>query len=104
MIALALYANANAALVLTTREGTQPSGASEAIALGIPLVLSDIKTTRRLYKDSPVYVDNVPESISKGIKFALGNYEGCVSKISGLRLSLQNEAEQQVDLLRRNIV
>ena len=48
-----LYANANAALVLTTREGTQPSGASEAIALGVPLVISDIETTRRLYMDAP---------------------------------------------------
>lgn len=38
----ALYAHAGAALVLTTREGTQPSGAAEAIALGVPLVLSEI--------------------------------------------------------------
>ncbi len=96
----ALYANANAAIVLTTREGTQPSGASEAISLGVPLIVSGIKTTRRLYGDAPVYVDNEPESIVNGINDALNNAETVSKKISGLRQDLIDDAAKQIDLIK----
>lgn len=92
----ALYANANAAMVLTTREGTQPSGASEAISLGIPLVVSDINTTRRLYGDNPVYVENKPESISAGVSTALADYTKWSANITALRSGLVSEADQQI--------
>jgi len=68
-----LFAHAGAVLSLTAREGTQPSAASEAISFEVPLVLSDINTTRRLYQDVPVFVDNTPVSIAKGIENALEN-------------------------------
>ena len=91
-----LYANANISLVLTTREGTQPSGAAEAIALGIPLVVSDIATTRRLYNDSPVFVQNEPDSIIKGLKYALEHQDELSDSVSGLRESLIEDAEIQI--------
>jgi len=92
----ALYANARAALVLTTREGTQPSGAAEAISLGVPLVISDIATTRRLYKDAPVFVKNDPVFISKGIRFALESYSELAERVSSLRRDLEREANDQI--------
>lgn len=100
----ALYANANAALVLTTREGTQPSGASEAISLGIPLVVSDIKTTRRLYEDAPIYVNNESYSISKGILTALNSHDEYSRKISSLRVGLQKDAEEQLNFVKQKIL
>ena len=51
----ALFSQAGAALVMTTREGTQPSASSEAIVLEVPLIVSDLQTTRKLYKEMPVY-------------------------------------------------
>lgn len=70
-----LFSQAGAALVLTTREGTQPSAASEAIMLSVPLVLSDLKTTRKLYGDMPVYVQNTAEGIRTGVIKVLNERE-----------------------------
>ena len=97
----ALYANARAALVLTTLEGTQPSGAAEAIALGIPLVVSDIRTTRRLYQKAAVFVTNEPDSIASGILYALENNIELSSKVAGLRKQLVEDASSQVNEVKR---
>lgn len=99
----ALYAKANVAIVLTTREGTQPSGASEAIALGVPLVVSDIATTRRLYGDAPVYVDNSASSIASGVKQAVEAHDEVAARVASLRDDLRNEAQRQVDELKTRI-
>ena len=99
----ALYANANVAIVLTTREGTQPSGASEAISLGIPLVVSDISTTRRLYQDNPIYVDNSAKSITDGISEALSDYDKWSARVSTLRAELTKEAEQQIAAVKSSL-
>lgn len=99
----ALYAKANAALVLTTREGTQPSGASEAISLGIPLVVSEIKTTLRLYKGHPVFVKNEAASISDGVRIALSDYEKWSSLISELKSDLTAEAEMQIKNVKKTL-
>ena len=99
----ALYANANAAIVLTTREGTQPSGASEAISLGIPLVISSISTTRRLYGDKPVLVDNSVESIAAGVRDALSDYEGHSEKIRALKEGLVAEADEQTNQIKQSL-
>ena len=96
----ALYAAARAAIVLTTREGTQPSGASEAIALGIPLVVSDIATTRRLYGDAPIYVDNDAPSIAAGVERAVSEYNDIADRVKGLRDALKAEAEHQLQDIR----
>ena len=100
----ALYTNATAAVVLTTREGTQPSGASEAIALGVPLVVSDIKTTRRLYADAPVYVDNSASSIAQGMIQVLKERELFAERISGLRAELEMDANEQIEKIRKQLI
>jgi len=99
----ALYAGANAAVVLTTREGTQPSGASEAIALGVPLVVSDIGTTRYLYKDKPVFVNNNAASIASGVRIALSDYAKWSSLISDLKNDLDSEARSQIDFIKSHL-
>ena len=96
----ALYRHASAAIVLTTREGTQPSGASEAISLGIPLIVSRIKTTTRLYKDHPIYVDNTADAIAQGIKEALSDYSMWSNKIAELRSEINHDADQQIKTLK----
>jgi glycosyltransferase involved in cell wall biosynthesis len=96
-----LYSKANAALVLTTREGTQPSGAAEAISLGIPLVISDIETTRHFYKDAPVYVRNDSDSIAEGVRNALGNNAKITEKIKLLRLQIKNDSLRQLHQIEK---
>jgi hypothetical protein len=67
----AVFANAAAAVVLTTREGTQPSGAAEAVMLEVPLVLSDLQTTRRMNGSAAIYVVNDESSIATGVDIAI---------------------------------
>lgn len=91
-----IYANATAALVLTTREGTQPSGASEAIALNVPLIVSDIDTTRSLYKDAAIYVKNESESIENGILLAMENEKYFKDKLFKFKADFSEEIANQV--------
>lgn len=76
-----LFSQAGAALVLTIREGTQPSAASEAISLGVPLIVSDLKTTKKLYEDVPVYVENTPTAIRDGVIKALAEREQLIAAL-----------------------
>jgi len=98
-----LYAHANAAVVLTTRQGTQPSGASEAISLGIPLVISKIDTTTRLYENKPIYVENDSESISNGIRLALSDFDKHSSLVYSLKKGLILEAKNQINFIKEKL-
>jgi hypothetical protein len=91
-----VFAQAGAALVLTTREGTQPSGASEAITLEVPLIVSDIKTTKKLYKDMPIYVENTVEGIHRGVINALEQREECVAKIKSFAIRYRQELNAEL--------
>ncbi|VAW88616.1 hypothetical protein MNBD_GAMMA16-1162 [hydrothermal vent metagenome] len=94
-----LFANAGAVLSLTTREGTQSSAASEAISFEIPLVLSDIDTARKLYKDAPVFVQNTPISIVKGIETALKNRPVLRKKLAELKVTMDEELNAELTTL-----
>jgi glycosyltransferase involved in cell wall biosynthesis len=94
-----LFYHAGAALSLTIREGTQPSAASEAIAFGIPVVVSDLQTTRRLYGDKVVFVRNEPQSIAEGLTQALSD-PVWRDKIKELRLEFDAQLQKEVDNLR----
>lgn len=96
----ALYANATAAVVLTTREGTQPSGATEAISMNVPLIVSDIKTTRRLYDGYAIFVDNKPTQIGMGMRTALNENDAYRQKMLELKLRFQREINAQMDSVR----
>jgi len=71
----ALLAHADLILVLTTRDGTQPSGASEALAFGKALVISDLQIIRSLFPAGAVYIDNQASAIAKGIRTGLSQKE-----------------------------
>jgi len=99
----ALFSHATATLVLSNREGTQPSGAAEAISLGIPLIVSRLNTTQRLYKDAPIYVDNNEASISDGVAKAIENSAAMSESIEGLRGSLVNEVGHQIAYIKEHL-
>jgi len=92
----AIFSQASAALVLTTREGTQPSAASEAIVLGIPLIVSDLRTTRTLYEEMPIYVDNDAEAIRQGIIEALAENDRYKEKITAFQRTFENRLEAEI--------
>ncbi|WP_036477060.1 hypothetical protein [Myxosarcina sp. GI1] len=57
-----------AALVLTTSEATQPSGACEALSSNTQLVISKTSLTEKLFGEWATLVDNSSESIKKAIR------------------------------------
>ncbi len=57
-----------AALVLTTSDATQPSGACEALSSNTQLVISQTSLTQKLFGEWAVLVDNSSESISQAIR------------------------------------
>jgi glycosyltransferase involved in cell wall biosynthesis len=63
-----LLRSSMAALVLTTSEATQPSGACEALSSDTPLVLSKTSLTQKLYGEWAMLVDNSVDSIAAAIK------------------------------------
>ncbi|MFC0005675.1 glycosyltransferase [Micromonospora siamensis] len=67
----AALAGARAVVVLTDREGCQPSGACEALSAGRPLVLSHTRTTEELFGDVAVLVRNEAPALAAGVRAAL---------------------------------
>jgi glycosyltransferase involved in cell wall biosynthesis len=95
-----LFANSGVALVLTKHEAVQLSGMQEAMAFEIPAVVTDLKTTRFLYKNYPVYVRNDPESIAYGVTYAFQNRHDLEEKIKKLRIETEREFFDQIVNLR----
>lgn len=98
-----LFVNAGAAISLTTQKGTQPSAAAEAIAFGVPIILSDAETARLLYKDVPVYVENNPQSIANGITEIFTYLSKYTDKVVAFKASFERELEVEVDMLKSKI-
>jgi glycosyltransferase involved in cell wall biosynthesis len=67
----ALLAHADVIVSLTTRDGTQPSVASEALAFQRPLVISDLPMVRELFPRGAIYVANDAAAMAAGIRTAL---------------------------------
>jgi len=57
-----------AALVLTTSDATQPSGACEALSSNTQLIISKTSLTAKLFGEWAVLVDNSSESIADAIR------------------------------------
>ena len=97
----ALLANADAILVLTTREGTQPSGATEALAFEKPLVVSDLGIIRRMFPKGAIYIGNTASDIAVGISKALERRDQLVEEMKEFKEEKVRLWEGQFDNLRR---
>ncbi len=98
-----LFVNSGVALVLTKHEAVQLSGMQEAMAYEIPAVVSDLKTTRFLYKNYPVYVRNDPESIAEGIQYAFQNRLDLKERMIKLRVETEKEFSDQIADLKASL-
>lgn len=99
-----LFSNALCALALTTRDGTQPSVATEAIGFGVPLVVSDIGTTRKLYDKWPIYVDNDAEGIVSGIARVKANVSDIKARMQSLHERINDMHQKQFVSLQELLV
>jgi glycosyltransferase involved in cell wall biosynthesis len=92
-----------AALVLTTSEATQPSGACEALSSNTQLIISKTSLTQKLFGEWAVLVDNSPTSIAQAIR-SLSLQE---LDLSTYREQWNNQVQQEisnlVDYLTHNL-
>jgi glycosyltransferase involved in cell wall biosynthesis len=98
-----LLANADGILVLTTRDGTQPSGATEALAFHKPLVVSDFWVIRSLFPVGAIYVRNEARDIAQGIRVALEKKSKLGAEMAAFKEEKFRLWEQQFETLNRII-
>jgi hypothetical protein len=76
----------------------------EAMAFEIPAVVSDLKTTRFLYKNYPVFVKNDSKSIAYGILHAFQNRLDIEERMKRLRIEWEHEFSDQLAILKSSII
>ncbi|MFG3685666.1 glycosyltransferase [Micromonospora sp. NPDC047740] len=81
----AALAGSRAVVVLTDREGCQPSGACEALSAGRPLVLSRTSTTEELFGSFATLVPNESVALAAGIREALDEDPTRAARIAAAR-------------------
>ncbi len=98
-----LLASADAILVLTTQDGTQPSGATEALAFAKPLIVSDLQIIRQLFPAGAVYVDNRAAAIAAGIDQALQQRTQLAAAMAAFKTAKLQAWEKQFQTLQEKI-
>ena len=88
-----------AALVLTTSDATQPSGACEALSSNTQLVISKTSLTKKLFGDWATVVDNSVEAIATGIRsLSLQDLD-----LSDYRRQWNTAVQQEVDRMLQQV-
>jgi glycosyltransferase involved in cell wall biosynthesis len=82
---LGLLRDADAVMVLTTRDHTLQLAGCEAIAVGTPVITSDWDYLRALFGDAALYVENDVEGIAEGLRAIEGRREALAAAIPELR-------------------
>jgi hypothetical protein len=98
-----LFANSGVVLGLTIYEAVQLACMQEAMAFEIPAVVSDLKTTRFLYKNYPVFVKNDSKSIAYGVSHAFQNRLDIEERMKRLRIEWENEFFDQIVILKSSL-
>jgi len=94
-----LLLTSGAAVVLTTREATQPSGACEALASDTPLVVSRSSLTENLFGRWAQVVPNDPKALAAALDTALGAQRSLAGERSEWQAGFQHELLALLTLL-----
>ncbi|NER51121.1 MAG: glycosyltransferase family 4 protein [Symploca sp. SIO1A3] len=98
-----LLCSSLAALVLTTSEATQPSGACEALSSDTQLIVSKTSLTEKLFGEWAILVDNSIESIVQAIKSLKPHNLTLDSYRNQWNDSVQQELQKLRDYIEVNI-
>ncbi len=82
---LGLLREADAVMVLTTRDHTLQLAGCEAIAVGTPVITSDWPYLQTLFAGAAVFVPNDAEGIAVGLREAVERRDELAGEIAGLR-------------------
>jgi len=98
---LGLLGAADFVLALTTRNDTLLSGASEAVSVGTPLIVSDWPILRSRFALGTVHVPNTKEGILEGVRQARKEQGSLGRGILILRDQLHSEWKQEFSELQK---
>ena len=93
-------AASSAVLDLTTRADCMVCGAYEAVAVQVPVILSDNEPTRRYFHQGAVFTDNSAESIANCILTAKADLQRLSREISALKSELTEHDAAALQTLR----
>jgi glycosyltransferase involved in cell wall biosynthesis len=82
---LGLLREADAVMVLTTRDHTLQLAGCEAIAVGTPVITSDWRYLRGLFGAAAMYVSNDVDDIAMGLREIAARRDDLASETDGLR-------------------
>lgn len=90
-----------AALVLTTSDATQPSGACEALSSDTPLIISRTSLIEKLFGDWATVVDNSVESIATAIRGLSVHKLDLAEYRQQWNTAVQQEIDRMLEQLRK---
>ena len=100
---LEYLAAADAVLCLTKADHTMQRGAYEAMALGRPLVTSDLPLLRGVFSQGTVFVENRADSIAGGLRCALAQGERLAAEMAALRADRRKIFAMELERFRRAV-
>lgn len=101
---IALLAQADVLVDLTTRENCLVCGAYEAAALGKPGVLSNTQALRDYFTEGFVFTDNTAVDIAKAIKYAVEHRERLTQELDQYRAAADRQWEQRCRQLKNELL
>ena len=98
---LRLLQESDAILVLTKRPFTLLCGAYEAVAVGRPLITSNLPLLKRHFQKGTIHVENTPEGIEGGIRRALSSLDRLSEEIIELKKEKEKEWKRRFEILQK---
>ncbi len=95
-----LIGNADCLLAFTTEEDCLQCGAYEALAVGVPMILSDTGALRHYFGKAAIYTDHTPQHIVHSLRHAISNRTQLTAEIARVAAQRRAEFEQQYEKLR----
>ncbi len=96
-------ANADLIMDLTTREDCLVCGAYEAVALGVPMVLSDTAINREFFHSGAIYVRNEARAIASALREAHCEVNRLRGEVQELAVDLRRLVQDRIKRLRSAI-
>jgi glycosyltransferase involved in cell wall biosynthesis len=96
-----LLQDADAIMVLTKRPYTLLCGAYEAVAVGRPLITSNLPLLRRHFNKGTIHVENTAEGIEAGIREGFSRLEHLRKESVELREEKEREWNEKFEILKR---
>lgn len=90
------------AIDLTTREDCLVCGAYEAISFGVPVILSDTKVNREVFRRGAVFSNCSDDDLSEALQYTIDNYEFLKSEVANMKEELvADELENREMVFKR---